>query len=183
MIRILVLLGIVAASCEVAAQDTLQWSQIDCSQSNLVVPPGLTCRATQNYAGAQHGGAGAEGTFRRWSAHGERNGARLFYYLAKATSPRAYMMPGTSLERVVQDEMRDGRMIHSFSQLSQRNGADYMTFTSAGGDNCVGIRRYGPSQGEGYLWILRGVRCEARGRPLTDREIDSFIASASYRGS
>jgi hypothetical protein len=78
--------------------------------------------------------------------------------------------------------MRDGSKLANFSALGNRGGADYMTFTSASGDACVGIRRYGPAQGAGYQWILYGVRCEPRGRPISEAEIDRFIAGANYRG-
>jgi hypothetical protein len=75
-----------------------------------------------------------------------------------------------------------GDKLANFSALGNRGGADYMTFTSASGDACVGIRRYGPAQGAGYQWILYGVRCEPRGRPITDADIDRFIGGATYRG-
>ena len=58
-----------------------------------------------------------------------------------------------------------------------------MTFTGASGDSCVGIRRYGPSQGMGYQWILYGVRCAPGGMMTSDAEIDRFISGAAVRGS
>ena len=58
-----------------------------------------------------------------------------------------------------------------------------MTFMTGAGNSCVGIRRYGPSQGEGHRWILYGVSSDPCGRPITDAQIDGFIAGASYRGS
>ena len=64
-----------------------------------------------------------------------------------------------------------------------RGGADYMTFMTGAGNSCVGMRRYGPSQGAGSQWILYGVSCAPRGRTMTDAQIDGFLTAASYRGS
>lgn len=169
---------------EAASQDTPRWYGIDCSHSRLAVPAGLKCRTTQNYAGGEHGwGGNAGGTFRRWLASGETDGGGVFYYLAEATSLGAAMMEGASLQQEIRSEMNDGNRLGNFSPLGNRGGADYMTFTSPSGQACVGIRRYGPAQGAGYQWILYGVRCDPRGRAITDAEIDRFIAGATYRGS
>ena len=165
------------------AQDTPRWSDIDCAQSRLSTPPGLQCKATQNYAGGDRSTGIAGGTFRRWLASGRLGGAGVFYYLAEATSLGASMMEGTSLQNDIRSEMKDGNMIHQFSPMGNRGGADYMTFMTGAGNSCVGIRRYGPSQGEGYRWILYGVSCDPRGRTITDAQIDGFVAGASYRGS
>jgi hypothetical protein len=175
-------LGLVAAAA--VGQQTARWHDIDCRQSRIAAPPGLKCRATQNYAGGQSGwDADAGGTFRRWLALGDRDGVGLFYYLAEATSLEASVMEGSSLQKDIRSEMRDGNMLHDFSPLGHRLGADYMTFTSASGHACVGIRRYGPSQGAGYKWILYGVRCDPRGGAITDAQIDSFISEAGYRAA
>jgi hypothetical protein len=184
LLQTVALLAAISFGVESKAQDTIRWSDIDCGQSRIAAPSGLKCRATQDYAGGHSGWeAGAGGTFRRWTAFGAHGGAGLFYYLAEATSPGASIMEGASLKQDIRSEMRDSNMIHDFSPLGHRGGVDYMTFTSASGHACVGIRRYGPSQGDGYQWILYGVRCDPRGRPVTDAEIEGFIASATYRGS
>jgi hypothetical protein len=168
---------------EAVGQDTPRWYGIDCSHSRLAVPASLKCSTTQNYAGGEHGwGGNAGGTFRRWMVMGETDGAGVFYYLAEATSLGAAMMEGAALQQEIRSEMRDGNKLGNFSPLGNRGGADYMTFTSASSQACVGIRRYGPAQGAGYQWILYGVRCEPRGRPITDAEIDRFVAGATYRG-
>ncbi len=174
-----------ALACAAAAvgQETQRWSEVDCAQSRLSVPPGLQCKSTQNYAGGDSSTGTAGGTFRRWLASGRMNGAGVFYYLAEATSVGASTMEGSSLVKDIRTEMKDGNMIHEFSPMGNRGGADYMTFTSGAGNSCLGIRRYGPSQGEGYKWILYGVSCDPRGRPITEAQIDGFIAGASYRGS
>jgi hypothetical protein len=183
-VRALVVAGFAVGWAGMAvAQDAPRWSDIDCAQSRLSSPPGLQCRATQNYAGGDVSTGSAGGTFRRFLASGRMNGAGVFYYLAEATSLGASVMEGASLQKDVRTEMKDGNMIHEFSPMGNRGGADYMTFMTGAGNACVGIRRYGPSQGDGYRWILYGVSCDPRGKPVTDAQIDGFIAGASYRGS
>jgi hypothetical protein len=178
----------IAASAWMAAgpavgQDTPRWYGIDCSHSRITVPAGLKCTTTQNYAGGENGwGGNAGGTFRGWMASGAADSAGVFYYLVEGTSLGAALMESASLKQAIRSEMGDGDKLANFSALGNRGGADYMTFTSASGDACVGIRRYGPAQGAGYQWILYGVRCEPRGRPITDTEIDRFIGGAAYRG-
>jgi hypothetical protein len=164
-----------------APQDAPRWSDVDCAQSKLSVPPGLQCKATQNYAGGDRSTGSAGGTFRRWLASGQMNGASVFYFLAEATSLGASIMEGASLQKDIRNEMKDGNMIHEFSAMGNRGGADYMTFMTGAGNSCLGIRRYGPSQGDGYQWILYGVSCDPRGRTISDAQIDGFIAGASYR--
>ena len=153
------------AASPAVAQDTPHWYGIDCSHSRIAVPAGLKCSTTQNYAGGENGwGGNAGGTFRGWMASG------------------AGLMESASLKQAIRSEMRDGDKLANFSALGNRGGADYMTFTGGSGDACVGIRRSGPAQGAGYQWILFGVRCEPRGRPITDAEIDRFIGEGTYRG-
>ena len=110
------------------------------------------------------------------------NGTGTLYYLIEGTSLGAGLMETASLQQVIRTEMRDPSMLRNFSPLGNRGGADYMTFTSASGQACVGIRRYGPAQGGAYQWIMYGVRCDPRSQALSDAEIDRFIASVSYRG-
>ena len=64
-------LAIVATVSATSAQDTHAWSDIDCSQSKIVAPAGLKCRATQEYSGSSSAkfsaiGAG-QGVFRGWA--------------------------------------------------------------------------------------------------------------------
>jgi hypothetical protein len=182
--KILALLASAAMTTEASAQATAHWWDIACEHSKISVPAGLKCRTTQNYAGGQGSWASdAEGTFRNWLAVGELAGVQYLYYLAEATSPGAAITQATSLQDTIRSELSRGAQATGFSALANRGGADFMTFTSASGDSCVGIRRYGPSQGMGYRWILYGVRCEPRGRTTSDAEVDSFIAGATVRGS
>lgn len=167
-------------SAEAAAQSTApQWYGIACAHSKIIAPAVQQCRTTQNYSG---GATGYEATFRSWVATGRSGGAGYFYALNEATSPGASLGQNTTLQDTIRAEMSGGAQASGFSALSNRGGADYMTFTN-GGDSCVGIRRYGPSQGVGYQWILYGVRCDPKGRTVSDAEIDQFISGATVRGS
>lgn len=182
--KLLALVASVSLPAGASAQETVQWWDIACVHSKISVPAGLKCRTTQNYAGGQGSWASdAGGTFRRWMAGGDVGGVQYFYYLAEATSLGAAITQATSLQDTIRSEMARGGGASGYSALTNRGGADYMTFTSAGGESCVGIRRYGPSQGAGYQWILYGVRCDPKGRTTSDAEIDGFIAGATVRGS
>ncbi len=165
-------------SAEAAAQ-TPQWYGIACAHSKIVASGIQQCRTTQNYAG---GATAYSATFRSWVSAGNSGGSGYFYALNEATSPGASVGQNTTLQDTIRAEMAGGAQANGFSALSNRGGADYMTFTS-GGDSCIGIRRYGPSQGVGYQWILYGVRCDPKGRTVSDAEINQFIAGATVRGS
>lgn len=161
-------------------QEAPRWYGIDCSHSRLAVPPGLKCTTTQNFAGGDPAwGGNAGGTYRSWMA---TDGAGILYYLVEGTSLGAGLLASATLHQVIRADMRDPSMLRNFSPLGNRGGDDYMTFTSAAGQSCVGIRRYDPAQGGAYQWILFGVRCDPSSRTLSDADIDRFIASVSYRG-
>jgi hypothetical protein len=181
---LLALAAAMAVSPAALAQERAQWWDIACVHSKISAPAGLRCRTTQNYSGGQGSWASdAQGTYRNWLAAGVVGGVEYLYYLAEATSPGAAITQATSLQDTIRSEMARGAQATGFSALTNRGGADFMTFTSAGGDSCVGIRRYGPSQGMGYQWILYGVRCAPRGAATSEAEIDRFISGATVRGS
>jgi hypothetical protein len=184
VLRGLALLALGSLSVEALAQDTPRWWDIACVHSKISVPAGLRCRTTQNFAGGQSGwNADAEGTFRQWQAFGAVGGVQYLYNLTEATSLGASIGPSATLQDGIRFELARGQEAKDFSALTNRGGVDFMTFTAASGDSCVGIRRYGPSMGAEYGWILNAVRCEPRGRPTSDAEIDRFIAGATARSS
>jgi hypothetical protein len=161
------------------AQETHKWSDIDCTQSRIAATAGLKCRATQEYSGGQGvSGAGAGGTFRNWSAFGTLGGVKFYYRIAEATSLKATIQETLSLESGIKSISKDAK---DFSALKNRGGVDFLTFVSAKGESCVGIRRYGPSTQTGYKWILNATRCSPKDRPASEAEIDKFISEADYR--
>ena len=82
------------------------------------MPASLKCSTTQNYAGGEHGwGGNAGGTFRRWMAMGETDGAGVFYYLIEATSLGAGLMESASLKQAIRS--RDARRQQARQLLSR----------------------------------------------------------------
>lgn len=184
VLRSLALLALATIAVEAFAHDTPKLFVIHCAQSKITVPAGLRCSTTPDVAGGQSGwSADAGGTYRYWTAIGEINDVQLVYHLAEATSSGASLGPSVTLQDGIKSELPRGKEARNFSALTNRGGADFMTFTAASGDSCVGTRRYGPSSGSEYKWILNAVRCEPKGRPTSDADIDRFIAGATVRGS
>jgi len=133
-------------------------------------------------AGGRNGwSADAGGTFRYWTAIGALGDAQYIYQLGEATSPGASVSPAVTLKDGIRSEVPSGKNATNFSALTHRNGVDFMTFSNAEGASCVGIRRYGPSMGEEYQWILNAVRCKPQGLGVSTQEIDDFIAGAAVR--
>ena len=180
---VLSLLCTIALFGGASAQQTPAWSDIDCAQSKIITPPGLKCRATQEYAGGTgYWSAGPGGTFRRWTTEGTLNGHKFFYHANEVTSLGSSIMEAKSLQEGLKEMTREARGGSSFSQLGDRGGVDYITFVGADGESCVGIRKYGPSVRAGYQWILNAMRCSPTGKPVPQVEIDRFIAAAGFRG-
>jgi hypothetical protein len=69
----------------------------------------------------------------------------------------------------------------NFSQPRPIAGGDYVRYESAGGQPCIGIRKYGPSTTGGFKWIMVATRCDQKGKTISDQDIASFMASADYR--
>jgi hypothetical protein len=165
------------------AQQYPVWANIDCAQSKIAAPAGLKCRATQETSGGTGNisGAGAGGMFRWWSAFGTLREIKFYYHLSEATSLKAEIRETASLEDGVKKMSPQGKEAKDFSTMTHRAGVDLLTFASAAGEPCVGIRRYGPSAQTGYKWILNATRCTPKGNPASEAEIDKFISEAGYR--
>ena len=176
------LLCLVSMSGSSWSQDTEKWADIDCAKSRFVNTQGLKCRATQEFAGASGpvSGAGAGGQFQRSSAFGTSDGAKVFYMVTETISTQSSVRTTRSLEEALRTTAagKDGR---AFSAMTSRRGVDYMTFSSAASESCIGLRRYGPSRGDGFKWILYGTRCAPKGKPTSSEDIDAFISTADYR--
>ena len=174
--------AVASLSLEASAQDTVKWWDIACVHAKMSVPAGLRCKTTQNYASQSGWGGNAGGTFRQWQALGQVGGVLYFYGLEEATSLEASLAPTGALQDQIKAEMGTANAARNFSALVHRRGVDFMTFTAGSNDSCVALRRYGPSSGAEYKWILSALRCEPAGRPTTDADIDVFIAGATVRG-
>lgn len=106
------------------------------------------------------------------------NGVKLYYYVIEATSPQSSIRETNSLETGMQGINKGAK---DFSAMVKRGGADFVTFTSASGEPCAGMRKYGPSSKTGFKWIMNATRCAPKGKPASDAETDKFIADAGYR--
>jgi hypothetical protein len=167
-------------SAPVFAQQTHVWSDVDCTQSKIVVPAGFKCRATQEYYGGQGTAfSGAGGMFREWTASATLNNVRLFYLLHEGIAGRSNVVTTEPLEERIKQLSR--KADKNFSPTSPMAGGDYVRYEGPLGQPCVGIRKYGPSLGTGFKWIMTGTRCVQKGETISDQDIANFIASANYR--
>lgn len=181
-LALLALLTAGSLSASAFAQATPQWWNIACAHSKISVPAGLTCRTTQNFSGFPNSDDG-QGTYRNWTASGVVGGVEYFYLLTEVTSRDRGLTPTKSLQDTIRLEMLPSAQPSGFSALTNRGGADYITYATAQGASCVSVRRYGPSATVGYQWILYAVRCQPQGGTVSDAEIDRLIAGTTVRGS
>jgi len=177
----LAFLAFITIAATAFAQQTPVSYGIACAHSRIAVPDGLRCQTTQNYSGYQNSDDGG-GTFRNWAASGAIGGVQFLYLMTEVTSMDVGLNPSRTLHDTIKAELASAGPTN-FSALAHRGGADFVTFSLAAGNSCVGIRRYGPSETLGYRWILVAVRCEPTGRATSQADIDGFIAAARVRGS
>ena len=173
--------AILCPTIHVAAQTTIVWSDINCSDSRIVVPGGLKCRATQEFAGTNSRAGGVGGVFRNWSAYGSLPGAKVYFLIYEAVGRGSSQTPTTTLQESAVSLSPEGRNARSFSSSSAVAGGDYLTFTSAKGDACLGIRKFGPAEGRGYKWILYATRCVPAGGSVTEADAIRFLTETGYR--
>jgi hypothetical protein len=182
VIASLLLLGLSfgGLSVDAAAQETIVWSDIDCAQSKLVVPAGLRCRETNEVGTRGRATSTGGGVTKRWAAFGTQQQVRLYYYVHEVLSMRSFVQVGQFTD-VLRGTSPEAKGASHMSQPTARNGVDLVTFASARGENCIGLRRLGPSAAKGVAWVLYATRCAPAGRKATDAEIDGFIAAADFR--
>jgi hypothetical protein len=75
-----------------------------------------------------------------------------------------------------------GRKGVTFSQPSQRDGVDFVTFVSDAGDSCVGVLRGVHPQDRGYKMYVLASRCVPASTKASDADIAAFIAGTTPRG-
>jgi len=174
----MVVAGFVGGASQAVAQEAPKWTDIDCAQSKIVGPTGLRCRATQEYSGgnALNAKAGPGGTFRHWAEIGTVNGSKLYYFLKEATSTRSSILP-ISLEQTVKDFGGSGAT--NFSTASPTSGGDYLRFVNRSGENCIAVRKVGPSSANGNKWYLMAIKCAPKAQTIPDTEPALFLATAN----
>lgn len=187
-----VLIGLASTAPLVAvlAQDEFVWSNIDCAESRIIAPDGLKCRATQNYPGGRANDAAADGKaiFHAWSAYGTRGDAKLYYFLSEAISPGTFHRPTKNLVEIMVNRGEQGEDTKHFSRPQKTTGGDYLTFTSSKGESyfgelhsCLGIRKLGQVQGDGYKWVLYATRCVPGQQSMTEADAIRFLAETGYK--
>jgi hypothetical protein len=181
ILGLLVAGGIVVAGGTARSQESAHWSDIDCGQSKLAVPGGLKCRATQEYSGGSRiaSGSGPTGMSRDWAALGKVNDSRLYYFGKEALTSKSSVFPYV-LADAVKSLSPQGKGAKGFSEAKPMSGGDYVRFTSASGEACVGIKKEGPARPKGFLWIVIATKCQPAGTGIPDQDVATFIANADF---
>src|SRR5262249_18024169 len=149
------------------------WTDIDCSESRIPAAIGLKCRG-MNLAGVASQETSPSGTFRQLIASGAIKGVKLFYLLLETTS----LQTGVSTRSTLAETMKQLiPQASNFSQLTPRDGVDFVTFTGAAGDACIGVRRLGTAAIAEYKWLVFALRCVPAKTTVPDADIAAFIAS------
>lgn len=162
------------------AQNSIVWSDVDCSQSKLIASAGVRCRETNVHGARGLAGSAGAGQFKAWSSFGTINGAKLYYYVNQSLGNSASVVPAALVDdlKVVSPQ---GKGATNFSELTKRGRADFVTFVGGASENCVGIRKTGTATGVGYSWILYATRCVASTQKAPDADIDAFISATDFR--
>jgi hypothetical protein len=184
-VALLLLATLFAGATPLRAQEhQIIWSDIACSEDKIKVPQALRCRATAEYSGVADAISGSSGqaVFRRWIAFGTVDRNKFYYYAIEGVSVGGYIVANDTLERTITGLSPDAKGATSFSPLARLNGGDYQRFFSSEGQNCVGVRKTGPSHRAGYKWVLSATKCVAKGKSISDEEIGQFIAGANFAG-
>ncbi len=173
------LLG-VGVDAGAGAQETIVWSDIDCSQSKLVVPAGLRCRETNEAGTRGRATSTGIGVTKRWNAFGTVDRVKLYYYVHEVLSPRTHISVGQMTE-VLHGVSPEAKGASKMSEPTPRSGADFVTFVGAKQERCVGIRKLGPSTGTGIAWVLYATRCAPAGQRTSDSDIEAFVTTADFQ--
>jgi hypothetical protein len=171
---------VAALPISLAAQETLVWSDINCAQSKLVIPAGLSCKET-NTAGTRNAAKSTGGGLtKRWSAYGTLQQVKLYYYVHDDFDGKSFVQV-RDLAGETSNMGNQARGATNISAPSKKGDADLVTFNNATGDNCIGIRKYGPPRGGGFGWVMWASRCTPAAVRASDADITAFIAGAGFR--
>jgi hypothetical protein len=180
-IRTAVLLGglIAGLPAYAGAQEKIVWSDVDCAQSKLVTPAGLRCRATNVFGTRGVATSTGGGQVKSWNASGILDQVKLYYYATEIIDTSSGVQVST-----LADDLRSispqARGVTNMPASERRGDADVVTFVNALKDNCVGLRKNGPTRGGGYKWVLYATRCTPAARQASDADINAFISGASF---
>ena len=166
----------VGAWAQAAAVD---WAEVDCAQSRIWPTMGLHCHATP--ALTNDALSTGQRMFRFWNAAGTVKDVKYYYYVAEAVHPGSVLTAKQDLPDALKARSPQARGSIDMSAVLQHDDADYVSFTSAARESCVGIRKNGPTNPQGTRWVLYATRCVPPGEQITERDIDRFVRDARLR--
>ncbi len=169
----LVTLACCAGARASAQNNHTTWTDIDCGQLRIPAAVGLKCQGL-NYAGVNSYVTGPNGTYRQSNASGTINKVKLLYILMETTSLQSAVSTRSTLAETLKLLTPQAT---NFSELTTRDGVDFVTFTGIAGAACIGIRRFGTAAIAGYKWIVYATRCVPAKTPVPDADTAAFIAS------
>jgi hypothetical protein len=164
-----------------AAQQAAKFAKIDCAASKLVMPPKLTCLASNEVAGTGFQGGSPSGVFKYWNAIGKVGDNKAYLYAAESVDASSGIRLDAALSASINSITPYPKPATDFSGLKKIADADYVSFKSGDGGSCVAIRKVGPARATGYRWALFGLLCAPPGKVLADLEISSFAGSMGFR--
>jgi hypothetical protein len=166
-------------ACVWAQAAAVDWADVDCANSRIWPTMGLHCRATS--ALTNDALSTGQGMFRFWNAAGTVKDVKYYYYVAEAVHPASVVVAKQDLSDALRARSPQARGSIEMSAVRQHDDADYVSFTSAARESCVGIRKNGPTNPQGTRWVLYATRCVPPGEQITERDIDRFIRDARLR--
>jgi hypothetical protein len=167
----------VLVSATAAAQERLVWSEVDCARSRIVPVPGAICRGTNIGAGSEiAGGAG-----QRHSLRGDTPFGYVSVVVSEGITGEAHVLTLKSAVDYLKlvDERAAGAS--AWSVVTRYGDAEYATFQSSKGEQCVGFRKLGESRSRGYAWMMHGLLCAPKEETLQDAQMIRFIDDARLR--
>ncbi|MBS0219845.1 MAG: hypothetical protein JSR91_03800 [Proteobacteria bacterium] len=181
LLHAIIIAAVIGYSTGAVAQSAPSWSDIDCSQSKIVAPSGLRCRMTEEINGSSDARFNGQGVFRNWATFGKKGGNKLYYLVYEGIGPQSYKQVFLTLEEEIKKRSPYAKKGRDFTSPSQISGGDYERFIGSDNGQCVAIRKFGPTRGRGYKWVLFGSECTPPGKGISDQEIARFIQAADFR--
>jgi hypothetical protein len=179
MAVLVILISLWLPAVAFAQAGSVDWMDIDCTQSRIGPTDGLHCRATGKLT--HDALSTGEGLYRFWNASGIVEDTKYYYYVVEALSAKAAIVSKQDLADAVRGRSPQGRGSANMSEVSQRQDADVVSFESAAKESCIGIRKTGSGNAQGAKWVLYATRCVPQGQPVTDGDIAAFVRHARIR--
>jgi hypothetical protein len=173
----MVALGLPAGAWAQAA--AVDWADVDCAKSRIWPTMGLHCRATS--ALTDDALSTGQGMLRFWNAAGTVKDVKYYYYVAEAMHPTSAVVARQDLSDALRARSPQAHGSINMSDVRQHEDADFVSFTSAAREACVGIRKNGPANAHGTRWVLYATRCVPSDEQITDADIDAFVREARLR--